>query len=101
MEWGMKSFNIFVVHGKIQVLGGGGVTWNQYTGEIGLKGGLGQFADLRFKGGAWQERGVVFKGEGVDTPMYTMVLPHGKMVHLCIGLVHSSNGDIRMKISSG
>ena len=33
--------------------------------------------------------------------MYTMVLPHGKMVHLCIGLVHSSNGDIRMKISSG
>ena len=47
---------------------------NQYKGGNCLKdgGGLGQFADLR--GGAWQERGVVFLtgGEG-DTPVHTMI----------------------------
>ena len=62
----MKNFNIFGVHGKIRVLGGrrlGGVGLqkNNILWGIALKGGLGQFADLR--GGTSQERGGgVFEG---------------------------------------
>ena len=41
---------------------------NQYVGEDCLKrGGLGQFADLKLRGGL-DKKG----GEGVDTPMYTV-----------------------------
>ena len=60
----MENFNIFGVHGKIQVLGGWWCTKNQYIGGIALKGmgGLGQFADLG-GGGTWQERGGgIFEG---------------------------------------
>ena len=57
----MENFNIFGVHGKIQVLGGWWCTKNQYIGGIALKGmgGLGQFADLR-GGGLGKKEGVVF-----------------------------------------
>ena len=41
---------------------------NQYVREDCLKrGGLGQFADLKLRGG-----GLARKGGGVDTPMYTV-----------------------------
>ena len=54
----MKNFNIFGVHWKIRLLGGGLEKW--YVGGIAWKGVLGQFVDLR---GAWQERGGgVFEG---------------------------------------
>ena len=62
----MKNFNIGGVHGKIRVLGGrrlggGGLQKNNILWGIALKGGLGQFADLR--GGTSQERGGgVFEG---------------------------------------
>ena len=43
----MKNFNVFGVHGKIQVLEGGFMK-NQYIPIYCLKkGGFGQFADLR------------------------------------------------------
>ena len=48
--------------------GGGRVMENQYREGIAYKGGLGQFADLRW--GAWQER--ARGGGGVDTPMHTL-----------------------------
>ena len=35
----MKNFNILGVHGKIRVVGGGGVTKNQYIGGLPKKGG--------------------------------------------------------------
>ena len=51
----MKSFNILGIHWKIWLLGGGGLTKNQYRGGgLPKKGSLGQFANLR---GTWQERG--------------------------------------------
>ena len=56
----MKNFNVFGVHGKIQVLEGG-FSKNQYIWADCLKrggGGLGQFADLR--GGLGKKEGVVF-----------------------------------------
>ena len=63
----MNNFNILGVHGKIRVLRGG-FTKSQFIGEDCLQTeGLGQFADLRGGGGAWQERG------GVDTPIHTML----------------------------
>ena len=43
----MKNFNIMGIHGKIQFLGEGGFTKNQYIGGNCLKRELGQFADLR------------------------------------------------------
>ena len=57
----MKSFNIFMVHGKLRFLGRG-FTRNQYIGGLPKKGGLGQFADL--EGETWQERGGVGVFEG-------------------------------------
>ena len=51
----MKNCDIFGVHGKIWVLGGGRVHKKLIYRGDSLKRGLGQFADLR--GGAWQERG--------------------------------------------
>ena len=65
----MESFNILGVHWKIWLLGG--VTKNQYIGEIPYKGELGQFVD--FEGGLGKKEGVMFLwGRGVDTPMHTM-----------------------------
>ena len=53
----MKNFNIFGVHKKIQVLGGGG----EFTGGIALKSGA--WTVCRYKGKAWQEiGGGIFKG---------------------------------------
>ena len=54
-----ENFNVFGVHGKIQVLEGG-FSKNQYIWGDCLKrgGGLGQFADLR--GGLGKKEGVVF-----------------------------------------
>ena len=49
----MKNFNIFGVHQKTQVLGGGVHEKPIYRGGCLKRGGLGQFADLR-GGGAWQ-----------------------------------------------
>ena len=55
----MKNFNIFGVHGKIQVLEKGFHEKTICSVDC-LKRGFGQFADLR---GAWQERGGgVFEG---------------------------------------
>ena len=51
----MKNFNIFGVHWKIWLLGGGLRKTDIEGGGLPKNGGLGQFADLR--GGAWQERG--------------------------------------------
>ena len=48
---------------------GEGFTRNQDIGEIALKGGLGQFADLRGRLG--KKEGVVFL-RGFDTLMHTM-----------------------------
>ena len=60
------------VYWKIQLLGGGRLTKNQYR-----EGGLhkkGAWTVCRFNGGTWQERGGgVFDG-GVDTPMHNMPL---------------------------
>ena len=51
----------------------GRVTKNQYIAGISLKGGLGQFPNL--KGGLAKKRGgSVFEREGVDSPMHTMDL---------------------------
>ena len=36
----MKNFNVLGVRGKIQVLGGGGVTKSQYIGGLPKKGAL-------------------------------------------------------------
>ena len=50
----MKNFNILGVHGKIRVLGEGGVYEKPiYKGDC-LK--RGAWIVCRFKGGAWQER---------------------------------------------
>ena len=74
------------VHGKIRLLGGGFMK-NQYRGGNCLKKGGGAWTVCWFKGGAWQEEGVVFLKEGgVDTPMHTMglfkVLEHlGHLTH--------------------
>ena len=58
----MKNLSILGVQWKIQLLGGGGVSKNQYVGGHCLKkGGFGKFADLR---GAWQERRGVLRGWG-------------------------------------
>ena len=71
----MKNLSILGVQWKIQLLGGGGVSKNQYVGGHCLKkGGFGKFADLR---GAWQERRGVLRGwggEGFDTPVSTMII---------------------------
>ena len=66
MGWRMKNINIFRVHGKIRVLGGGGVTKKTIHREDCLRGELGLFADLRAR-----KRGWCFWG-GIDTPMHTM-----------------------------
>ena len=61
MVFRMKNFNIFEVHWKIWLLGGGGEK-PIYRGNC-QKRGLGQFVDLRE--GAWQERGGgAFEGAG-------------------------------------
>ena len=62
----IKNFNIVRVHRKIRVLGRG-FRKNQYIGGIAKKGGLGQFADLRWGVGGWlgKKEGVVFlRGQG-------------------------------------
>ena len=46
----MKNVNILGVHWKSDFLGGGGVWETNIEGEIALKGGLDQFADLRVGG---------------------------------------------------
>ena len=61
------------VHWKIQFLGWGGLTKNQYIGGHGLKrgwGSLGHFVDLG-GGGLAKKRDMVFL-RGVDTPMHAM-----------------------------
>ena len=56
------------------------ITKNQYRGSIALKGGLGQFVDLR---GAWQERGEgVFEWGEVDTSMHTMKVVQNWKINL-------------------
>ena len=41
---------------------------------IKKRGGIGQFADSRRGGGAWQKRGMVFlRGGVVDTPIHNMI----------------------------
>ena len=60
----VENFNIFGVHWKIWLLRG--LEKPIYRGWIALKGGLGQFADLRV---AWQERG----GGGVEGGWYPNV----------------------------
>ena len=81
----MTNFNIFRVHGKIQVLEGG-LTKNRYTGEDCLK--RRAWTVCRFKkGGLARKRGVVFL-RGVDTPMHTMRMkdlqtPFIQVIGLC------------------
>ena len=58
----MKNFNIFGVHQKTQVLGGGVHEKPIYRGGCLKRGGLGQFADLRGGGLASIRGGGVFKG---------------------------------------
>ena len=65
----MKNFNIFGVHQKTQVLGGGVHEKPIYRGGCLKRGGLGQFADLR-GGGLASIRGGVFSRGG--NPMQTM-----------------------------
>ena len=66
----MKNFNIFGVHGKIQVwrgMGSGAHEKTMYRGDClkGGGGGLGQFADLMVGGGLGK-----IEGGWVDTPMH-------------------------------
>ena len=57
MGWKMKNSNIFGVHWKIRGLGGREVHEKPiYRGDWLLKGGLGQFADLRGMGGLARKR---------------------------------------------
>ena len=58
----MKNFNIFGVHQKTQVLGGGVHEKPIYRGGCLKRGGLGQFADLRGGGLATKRRLVFFRG---------------------------------------
>ena len=51
-----ENFNVFGVHGKIQVLEGG-FSKNQYIWGDCLKRGGGAWTVCRSKRGAWQERG--------------------------------------------
>ena len=73
----MKNFNILGVHWKIRLLGGKGLTKNQYTGGYCLKRGHGQFVGLRR---AWQEKGGWWFWGGVDTPMHTMMSLGNKQI---------------------
>ena len=62
MRLRMKNFNIFAVHWKIQI-SGGGFTKNQYRGRGCLK--RGAFAVCRFKRGLGKKEEVgVFEGGG-------------------------------------
>ena len=58
----IKNLNITGVHQKIQFLGRGGVTKNQYIGGNCLK--RGTWTVCRFNGGLAKIRGVVFLREG-------------------------------------
>ena len=62
MGWRIKNFNIFRVHRKIRVLGGGCHEKPMYRGDC-LKWGVGLFADLR-GGRLGKKQGIVFEGEG-------------------------------------
>ena len=64
----VKTFNILGVHWKIWLLGGSSQKTNIEGGDC-LK--RKSWTVYRFKGGAWQERRVVFL-RGVDTPMLTL-----------------------------
>ena len=66
----MKNFNIFGVHQKTQVLGGGVHEKPIYRGGCLKRGGLGQFADLRGGGLGKYKGGGVFSRGG--NPMQTM-----------------------------
>ena len=59
----MKNFNIFKVHWKIRLLGGGGSQKTIYRGDCVKRGCLGHFVDL-MGGLGKKEGGGVFEGGG-------------------------------------
>ena len=74
----MKNFNIFGVHQKTQVFGGGVHEKPIYRGGCLKRGGLGQFADLRGGGLGKYKGGGVFKGgkPNADYVLTTKIILH-------------------------
>ena len=69
------------VHWKIQFLGWGGLTKNQYIGGHGLKRGWGSFGHFVDLGGAWQKR-EMWCFWGVLIPQCTLWLKFEKQIQM-------------------